>query len=65
MDIFPKESMGGDLGTMRTFYIGIGSLGPTYVGFVSDISSYTTAFGGLIACMLASAIIVVLFELRT
>lgn len=63
MDIFPDESMGGDLGGMRTFYIGLGSLGPTYVGYVADIESYTIAFVGLVACLLLSASIIAVFEL--
>lgn len=63
MDIFPDESMGGDLGAIRTFYIGFGSLGPTYVGYVADFSSYTMAFTGLLACMLLSATIVSMIEL--
>ena len=64
MDIFPTESMGGDLGGMRTFYIGFGSLGPTYVGFVGQIESYTIAFVGLVGCLLLSGGIVALNELR-
>ncbi len=38
MDVFPDGSMGGDLGATRTIYIGFGSLGPTYVGFVAGRS---------------------------
>lgn len=64
MDLFPDESMGGDLGGMRTFYIGLGSLGPTYVGFVGDVRSYTVAFSGLVVCLLVSASIVAAYELR-
>jgi MFS family permease len=64
MDLFPDESMGGDLGGMRTVYIGIGSLGPTYVGFVGGIESYTVAFAGLVGCLLAGASIVAGYEFR-
>ncbi|PSP54667.1 MFS transporter [Halobacteriales archaeon QS_1_67_19] len=59
MDTFPDGSMGGDLGATRTVYIGLGSLGPTYVGFVAGRASYATAFTGLLACLLVSASIVV------
>lgn len=55
MDTFPDASMGGDLGATRTIYIGVGSLGPTYVGFVAERASYVVAFWGLLACLLASA----------
>lgn len=64
MDLFPDESMGGDLGGMRTIYIGLGSIGPTYVGFVAGIESYTTAYVGVAACLLVSASIVAIYEIR-
>lgn len=63
MDLFPDESMGGDLGAMRTFYIGFGSLGSTYVGYVAALESYTLAFVGLVVCLLVSAGIVAAVEL--
>ena len=63
MDIFPAENMGGDLGAMRTIYIGFGSIGPTYIGYVADIQSYTWAFAGLVICMLVSAGVVTRLEL--
>ncbi|MFC4450624.1 MFS transporter [Halorussus aquaticus] len=59
MDTFPDGSMGGDLGATRTVYIGLGSLGPSYVGFVAGRVSYDAAFAGLLACLLVSAAIVV------
>jgi len=59
MDTFPDGSMGGDLGAIRTVYIGFGSLGPTYVGFVAGRLSYVAAFAGLLCCLLASGAIVV------
>ena len=52
MDAFPTESMGGDLGGMRTLYIAVGSLGPTAVGLVADAASLGVAFAGLAGCML-------------
>jgi MFS family permease len=62
MDIFPDRSMGGDLGGIRTIYIGIGSIGPTYVGFAAGIQSYTTAFAGLVVCVFLSMVILILQE---
>lgn len=64
MNIFPTESMGGDLGAMRTIYVGLGSFGPAYVGYAAGIHSYTAAFTGLVCCLLISASIVVGLELR-
>ncbi|SIR50669.1 Predicted arabinose efflux permease, MFS family [Haladaptatus litoreus] len=58
MDVFPDGSMGGDLGATRTIYIGLGSLGTTYVGFVAGEAGYTTAFAGLLVCLVVSASIV-------
>ncbi|MFB6192286.1 MAG: MFS transporter [Haloarculaceae archaeon] len=57
MDSFPTDSMGGDLGAMRTVYIGLGALGPTYVGAVADALDFTVAFAGLVGCLLASSLL--------
>lgn len=54
MDTFPTESAGGDLGAMRSVYIGLGSIGPTYVGAVADLASFQLAFLGL-AILLGTA----------
>ncbi|WP_435177339.1 MFS transporter [Halorussus sp. AFM4] len=59
MDTFPDGSMGGDLGATRTVYIGLGSLGPSYVGFVAGRASYEAAFAGLLGCLLVGAAVVV------
>jgi MFS family permease len=58
MNVFPTKSMGGDLGGARTIYIGIGSLGPTYVGAVADIIGFEYAFISLIGCLLISGLVV-------
>jgi MFS family permease len=58
MDVFPDGSMAGDLGATRSVYIGVGSLGPAYVGFVASYLSYTVAFTGFVAAFLVAAIIV-------
>lgn len=62
MDTFPTDSMGGDLGAMRSIYIGLGALGPTYVGAVADAVTITTAFGGLVIALVASAVIILSLE---
>ncbi|MFB6302224.1 MAG: MFS transporter [Haloferacaceae archaeon] len=58
MDVFPDASMGADLGMARTTYIGIGSLGPAYVGFVADRAGYAPAFAGLVAALAVTAVVV-------
>ena len=62
MDTFPTESMGGDLGGMRSVYIGLGSLGPTVVGFVAGRASYRVAFAGLVGCLLVAVALVLVGE---
>ena len=58
MDAFPSDSAGGDLGAMRTIYIGLGALGPTYVGTTATYVDYRTAFLGLVAALLVCAAII-------
>jgi predicted MFS family arabinose efflux permease len=58
MDSFPTDSMAGDLGAMRTVYVGLGALGPTYVGVVADVIDYATAFAGLVGCLLLSSLLI-------
>lgn len=60
MSRFPDESMGGDFGAFKTVYAGVGSLGPTYVGFAAGVVGYTPAFLGLTA-LLVTAIVVFLW----
>ena len=58
MEVFPSDTMGGDYGAFRTIFIGLASLGPTYVGYVADVYSYTVAFAILGICLAASSAIV-------
>ncbi|WP_251328120.1 MFS transporter [Haloplanus pelagicus] len=57
MDLVPDENTGGDFGAIKTVYTLIGSVGPLYVGYVSDVASYTIAFAGLGVSLLASIVI--------
>lgn len=59
MDSFPTDSMAGDLGAMRSVYIGFGATGPLYVGVVADAVDYSPAFIGLVCCLLGSGLILV------
>jgi MFS family permease len=63
MDLFPDANMGGDLGATRTVFMGIGSVGPLTVGVVADVMTFSTAFLGLVLCLLASTVILVLCTL--
>lgn len=57
MEGFPDESMGGDLGLTRTTYIGVGSLGPTFVGVTATATSYRLAFCGLLVSLVLSTLV--------
>ena len=58
-EVFPEDTVGGDFGTLKTIYTGVGSFGSTYVGLVAlHFGSYGLAFAGLIvALFLGSAIL--------
>ena len=56
---FPDESMGGDFGASRMVYVGVGSLGPAYIGYVAGRMSYAAAFFGLVVCLLVSGATIV------
>lgn len=58
MDRLPDESMGGDLGAMRSVYISLGATGSTITGAVADASSFGVAFTVLAGCLLAAAVLV-------
>lgn len=54
LDAAPDENVGGDLGAARALFLGVGALGPVYMGVVSTALGYPVAFAGLVACLLAS-----------
>ena len=58
LDVFPEASKGGDLGAFKTIYEGLSSVGPTYVGVVAGVAGFTVAFGSLLVCLVASAILI-------
>lgn len=57
MDVFPDDTMAGDLGATRTVYVGVGSLGPAYVGYVASRASYTAAFTGFVVLLVVAGLI--------
>jgi len=58
MDRLPDESMGGDLGAMRSVYISVGATGPTVTGAIADASSFGVAFTVLAGGLLVSTVLV-------
>jgi hypothetical protein len=55
LEAAPDENMGGDLGAARALFLGVGSLGPAYVGIAASLAGYEVAFAGLAACLLVAA----------
>lgn len=64
LTLLPDESVAGDFGALGTVYLGIGSIGPTYVGVMAEQTTYHLAFAGLVACLVVSAGINVLLTNR-
>jgi predicted MFS family arabinose efflux permease len=58
MDSFPDSSYGGDLGAMRTIYIGVGSIGPTYVGYLGEVATFDLAFFGVSMALIGAALLI-------
>ena len=69
LDAAPAGNAGGDLGAARALFLGVGALGPVYVGWVAAVpvyrlslagrqaavGGYQLAFLGLGACLLVAA----------
>jgi MFS family permease len=60
LDAAPTENRGGDLGAARALFLGVGALGPVYVGTVAAGPGYDVAFGGLVACLTVAAAVLAL-----
>jgi len=54
LDISTESTKGSNLGAVRMIYMLIGSAGPMYTGYVSNVSNFKTALGGLVLCMVLS-----------
>lgn len=52
MTVFPTKSMGGDLGGMRTLYVGVGAIGPAFIGYSAGVYGYTWSFTWLVLGLL-------------
>ena len=56
LDAVPDADAGADLGAARTLFLGIGSLGPAFVGTVADRLDFTVAFAALAGLLVAAAV---------
>lgn len=57
LDAAPDENMGGDLGAARALFLGVGSLGPAFVGYTADRFDFTVAFATLVVALILASII--------
>ncbi|KAB1190442.1 MFS transporter [Haloferax sp. MBLA0076] len=64
LSVLPEETRAGDYGAVRMLYIGVGSLGPAYVGIVAERFDYTVAFTGLLLCLVGSLLVSTFMVLR-
>lgn len=55
LDAAPDGNLGGDLGAARALFLGVGALGPVYLGAVATAFDYRVAFAGLVACLVGAA----------
>ncbi len=55
LDAAPDDNLGGDLGAARGLFLGVGALGPVYMGSLGGSVGYRPAFVGLGACLLVAA----------
>lgn len=59
MDRSADANVGTDLGVAKSLSFGLGSIGPTYIGYMGETYGYDLGFVGLIVCLLGSALLLV------
>lgn len=57
LDAAPDENMGGDLGAARAMFLGVGSLGPAFVGYTADRFDFIVAFSALVVALLLASLL--------
>ncbi|MFC7075163.1 MFS transporter [Haloarcula halophila] len=55
LDAAPADNLGADLGAARALFLGVGALGPVYMGWIAAVASYRLAFTGLAGCLVVAA----------
>lgn len=63
-DYLPDDSQGGDYGAFRSLFILVGSIGPSYTGFLAERAGYITAFTGLIPVFVGAFLVSVWLAYR-
>jgi MFS family permease len=64
IQLFAAESVSGDFGAGRALYIGLGSLGPAYLGYVTDLANYAVAYATLVVVLATSGVLLVVQSRR-
>ncbi|MFB6118330.1 MFS transporter [Halosegnis sp.] len=59
LDAAPSANAGGDLGAARALFIGVGALGPVYMGAVASTLGYGAALAGLVGCLVVAGLLLV------
>jgi predicted MFS family arabinose efflux permease len=62
LDAAPDADAGADLGAARTFFLGVGSVGPAFVGAVAETLDFTVAFAALGALLVLAAALLLWVE---
>ncbi|NIC01020.1 MFS transporter [Halobacterium sp. R2-5] len=62
MDVIPESIGGGTLGVIRTGMTGVGALAPAFVGYISDVVGFVTAFAVIAGVSAVAGLIVVLLR---
>lgn len=64
VDLMPADIEGGLFGLVRTVKTGVGAIAPIFVGYVSDVASFSGAFCGLLLASLFSFVCLLLLQLQ-
>jgi len=56
--LIPDDVAGGTLGVVRTSMLGMSAVSPAVVGYLSDVASFSVAFGALAAALALATLVV-------
>jgi len=63
MALIPDDVAGGTLGVVRTSMLGASAASPAAVGYLSDVASFSVAFGALAAVLAVATVVVAVLAL--
>ena len=62
LDAAPSADAGADLGAARTLFLGVGSLGPAFVGVVADRFDFAVGFAALVGILVVAPVLLLADE---